>query len=165
MHQPVGVVVLQRSVSKGHFVTRRSGEFTQHRIAVRHIHQGSQVVGAGLVFAGQSGRLHITGIGHSQQARLDVHLCNKDLHAAWVGAAQCMGGAVLAGHQCQMQHLLARECGPHRQARTTAFFSVHVVLRDGDHLIHGQPRLADDEARHQLGQGRNGQHGMIVLAQ
>ena len=56
-----------------------------------------------------------------------------------------MGSAVLAGHQGQVQQLTPAELGPHPQARRAAFFSVHIVLGDGDHLVHGQECIEIDE--------------------
>ncbi|MNY39880.1 hypothetical protein D3C86_1745880 [compost metagenome] len=76
-----------------------------------------------------------------------------------------MGSAVLAGHESQMQHFAAGERSPDRQPGATAFFSVYIVLRDGDGFIHRQIGLRDDHPGHQLGQRGYGQNGVIVLAE
>ena len=132
---------------------------------MRHIHQGRQIAGTGLVAAGQPGGLHIPRIGHTQQAGFGIHLSDKNFQPARVGTAQCMGSPVLAGHERQMQHFAPRQRGPDRQARAAAFFGIHIVLGDRQGLIHGQFGLGDEHARHELGQGRNRQHRMVILAE
>ena len=76
-----------------------------------------------------------------------------------------MGGAVFARHQGQVQHFATRQCCADFQARAAAFFSVHVILRQGDHLVHWQFGTADDHACHELGQGCNGQHSVFIFAE
>ena len=105
------------------------------------------------------------GIVHSQRLGLGIHQGHKNVQATREGAAQRMGSAVLAGHERQVQHFATREGRAHRQARPATLFGIHIILGDRDRLIHGQLRLGDQHARHELGQRRNWKHRLIVLAQ
>ena len=130
-----------------------------------HRHQARQVARTGLVAAGQAGGLHIARVLHAQLQRLGVHQLHKLRQTAGISASQGMGSTVLAGHQRQMHHLGARQGGADTQTGAAVLFGIHIVLRDGDHLVHGQTSLRDQQTRHQLGQRSNRQHCLIVLAQ
>ena len=165
LDQTVGVVELQRAATDGHFIAGRCGVLAHQRIGMRHRHQARQIACAGLVAAGQAGGLHIARVLHAQLQRLGVHQLHKLRQTAGISASQGMGSTVLAGHQRQMHHLGTRQGGTDTQAGAAVLFGIHIVLRDGDHLIHGQAGLRDQQTGHQLGQRGNRQHCLIVLAQ
>ncbi|MPM93935.1 hypothetical protein SDC9_141077 [bioreactor metagenome] len=165
LDQAVGIVELQHTAAHFHLVAGRRGQLAQQRIIVRHAHQLSQIACARLVAAGQARRLHIVCGHHADLACLAVHARHECRHAARIGAAQCMRSAVFAGHQRQMQQFATAERRAHRQARAAEFFGVHIILRDGDGLVHVQMRFGNQQTRHELGQRSNRQHRAFVLAE
>ena len=84
---------------------------------MRYRDQNGQIPGTGLVFARQTGRVHVAGVKHAEQCGLCIHVSNKRLLAAWEGASQGVRCTVLAGHQRQVQGLATCELGSHAQTR------------------------------------------------
>ena len=163
--QPVGRAVLQGLSTHFDDMPSRGGKITQQRVVVRGRNQHRQVSGAGLVLAGQPRGLDIAGVFHAQLHGLGVHQAHEGRHPTGIGTPQGMGGAVLARHQRQMQHLAPAQGGTDLESRGAALFGVHIVLGDGDRFIEVQLGLAHDQAGHELGDRGDGQDGVIVLAQ
>jgi len=165
LDQAIRVVVVQRATTEVDLVTGRRGQIAQDGALVGHGHQGREIARARLVGAGQAGGLDVTGVRHAQFQRLLVHQAHELSKTARVGATECMGGPVFAGHQRQVHQLATAERGAHGQARTAALVGVHVVLRDGDHFLHVQVGVCHHQAGHELGQRGDRQHGRVVLAE
>lgn len=70
----------------------------------------AQVFGGGNVLEVESGRFVKAAAVHAQALGFAVHGGDKCAHAAGVGSAQCMGGAVFAAHQAKVQQFFTCKC-------------------------------------------------------
>ena len=106
-HQPVGIAELELAGAHRHLLFDRSRVLADQRVLAGFAHQQGQVNSARLVAARQPRRFDVMRVLHAQRSGLAVHGSNEGRQPPGVMAPERVGGAVLAGHQGQMKHLLA----------------------------------------------------------
>ena len=166
-HQAVGVAELQ--LRAGRPRPAYSGEVDSSRIigcSCAALTSVARSLRARLVLARQAGRLDVAGVVHAQQLRPWRSWPRRTPAGRPGSAAERMRGAVLGRHQRQMQHL-ARASAACRRAGASGCPSrcrrrpaVIVSISSS-----GRLRLGDDQRGHQLGDRRDRQHGLGVLAE
>jgi hypothetical protein len=134
-HQPVGVVVRERSSANIEIVSRRGRIAADKIILMRGAHQFGQILGARHVGTGEAGGVVKVRTVHAQHLRLVIHGALERVDAARIGAPQGGRGAVLRGHQGHAQQLVAAQIDARFQARVRAAQRIHVFARNGDGFI------------------------------
>ena len=130
----------------------RCGKLTQESISGGDIDQFDQIIGAGLVFTGQTSGINVVGIAHANRSGFRIHQGHENRQATWVAAPECMRGPIFAGHQCQVQQFSAAQFCSDAQARRASLLGIHIGLGNHDFFVHGQFSLINHQTGHQLGQ-------------
>ncbi|MCY1431996.1 hypothetical protein D9M71_479780 [compost metagenome] len=157
-HQVVGVAETQ-AVARLDEVDHlgRGGAVLGHqRVLAGFLQQAHQVVGGGDVEFRQSGRLDIASATHAQGLGLGVHRGDERRVAAPVVVGQGGGGAVLRGHQGDMQEFAAAELAAQAHARVDPFHFPILADGDGEHLVQRLLGLQHHHRDHQLGHRGDG---------
>ncbi len=123
----------------------------------------AQVFGGRNVLEVESGRFVKAAAVHTEALGFTVHGGDKCAHAAGVGSAQCMGGAVFAAHQAQVQQFFACKCRTYGKTAAGPFEAVDFVGRNGNGFVHVQVCIQNDHRAHQFGNGGDGHNPVGVF--
>ncbi len=167
LDQAVRGVVLQHAVADLDLVFGRRGELAHRGIGVGGVDQQGQVL-ARSTGCGSTARWARRSACPS--CRAACALAFIDAHEGGmppgIGAARARaprGFRWTSAPGAAVRRAAA--CVPTFRRERLPFSVSTSSWRDGDELIHRKRGLADDQARHELGQRSDGQHGVVVLAE
>ena len=154
---------MELALAGAHIVLLGRGVLADEGVGGGRRHQLGQVMGGGDVARVEACAVGKTGVPHAEHAGLGIHGGDEGALAPRIVAGEGGGGAVLGGHQGDVQHFGPAQTRADSQAGSRSLDAVDIGFAHGNHLIHALVGIEHHQSRHQLGDGGD-RHDPVAVA-